>query len=168
MSQPRIVRTVGRSFEPMAFVVAVRGDLATSRSTDARAAQPGRISDRSTRSPNARTMGGARSTPLEDARRVKNACNLHRSTGRLGHRPCGHVAEPGGACKWRSHRQGRQPQSGGRSGVLAPLLPPTLVVAAPLASPLVVTITAQWAGPSTARSVRLIRLPRARHARARR
>src|SRR5215475_2300057 len=55
MRQPRIVRTVGRSFEPMAFVVAVRGDLATSRSTDARAAPPGRISDRSTRSPNART-----------------------------------------------------------------------------------------------------------------
>src|SRR6516165_6466654 len=55
MSQPRIVRTAGRSFEPMAFVVAVRGDLATSRSTDARAAPPGRISDRSTRSPNART-----------------------------------------------------------------------------------------------------------------
>src|SRR5262245_16176770 len=55
MSQPRIVRTAGRSFEPMAFGVAVRGDLATSRSTDARAAPPGRISDRSTRSPNART-----------------------------------------------------------------------------------------------------------------
>src|SRR5215831_12529539 len=55
MSQPRIVRTAGRSFEPMAFVVAVRGDLATSGSTDARAAPPGRISDRSTRSPNART-----------------------------------------------------------------------------------------------------------------
>src|SRR5262249_24761489 len=55
MSQPRIVRTAGGSFETMAFVVAVRGDLATSRSTDARAAPPGRISDCSTRSPNART-----------------------------------------------------------------------------------------------------------------
>jgi hypothetical protein len=45
----------GVAFKPMAFVVAVRGDLATSRSTDERAAPPGRISDRSTRSPNART-----------------------------------------------------------------------------------------------------------------
>src|SRR5215475_4204325 len=163
MSQPRIVRTVGRSFEPMAFVVAVLG-----RFGDKPIDGCTRGAARPTLGPQhavakRQNMGGARSTPLEDARRVKNACNLHRSTGRLGHRPCGHVAEPGGACKWRSHRQGRQPQSGGRSGVLAPLLPPTLVVAAPLAPPLVVTVTAQWAGPSTARSVRLIRLPRARH-----
>src|SRR5215467_16018073 len=149
MSQPRIVRTVGRSFEPMAFVVAVLGrfgDKPIDGCTRGAARPNLGLQHAVTKRQN---MGGARSTPLEDARRDKNACNLHRSTGRLGHRPCGHVAEPGGACKWRSHRQGRQPQSGGRSGVLAPLLPPTLVVAAPLASPLVVTITARRAGRPT-------------------
>src|SRR5262249_8879365 len=119
-----------------------------SRPTDERAPQPAELGPQHAVAKR-QTIGGARSAPLEDTRRVNNACNLPRSAGRFVLGPCGCGAAFGRPCEWQCPRPRCHPQSGGGSGVLAPLLLSARLVAAPLASPLVVTITARRAGRPT-------------------
>src|SRR5499427_6513770 len=166
MRQPRLVLTARLKLRANGVCRRGTGRLAMSRPTDERAPQPAELGPQHAVAKRP-TIGGARSAPLADTRRVNNACNLPRSAGRLGHRPCRRVAELGRACEWQCPRQRCQPQSGGRSGVLAPLLLSARVVAA-LASPLVVTITARRAGRPTVPARSPHSMAAERRARARR
>jgi hypothetical protein len=135
MSQPRAVLIARRRFGSMAFVVALRGDLATSRLTDARRCRPN-LGTAATRSPNVRSRETPRSAPLLVLQGEYNARNRHSSARRLRHRAGRYVADLGGPRQRRGHRTGSPPQSRGRAGVLAPA--PLALVAAPLSSSLVV------------------------------
>src|SRR5262249_19044582 len=68
-----------------------------------------------------------------------NACNLCRGGGERGYRPPRRLAGLGCAGPGRCPGNSCQPQPGSRSGALARLSLPALVVAAPLASSLVVS-----------------------------
>jgi hypothetical protein len=136
----------------MASVVAVRGDLARAdRRMNARLG--GRTSDRArarqTPEHGRRSVGAF----LEQARRVRNACNLRRWVGELELRPGRDLVELGRAGARRRHRDGCPTRPDGRSGALACVSPSALVVAAPPASSLVVLTTKGGPGRASARSL---------------
>ena len=135
MSQPRAVLIARRRFGSMAFVVALRGDLATSRLTDARRCRPN-LGTAATRSPNVRSRETPRSAPLWYCKESIMRAIVIRSARRLRHRAGRYVADLGGPRERRGHRTGSPAQSRGRAGVLAPA--PLALVAAPLSSSLVV------------------------------
>ena len=135
----------------MASVVAMRGDLAASRSTDECAAWPEEF----------RSAAYARRTPehgrrclsvFSESKENENACNLHRCVGELGPWPRRRVVELGGAGARRRHSDGCPTRPDGRSGALARLSPSALVVATPPASSLVVLTPKGGPGGASARS----------------
>ena len=79
----------------MAFVVALRGDLATSRLTDERAALPAELSDRSYAVTKRQIAGGARSAPLSDCKESKMRAIYIPALVAAGHRAGRHVADLG-------------------------------------------------------------------------
>jgi hypothetical protein len=153
MSQPRAVLIVGRRFSANGVCRRATGRFGESRSTDECAASPAEP----------RTAARARQTPehgrrcvsafLEEARRVKNACNLHRCVGELELRPGRGVVELGRAGARRRHSNGCRVRPDSRSGALAPLSPSALVAAPLASSSLVVLTTKGGPGRASARSV---------------
>ncbi len=152
MSQPRAVLIAGRRFSANGVCRRGTGRFGESRSTDecaASLAEP-------------RTAARARQTPehgrrsvgafLEEARRMRNACNLYRCVGELELRPGRGVVELGRAGARRRHSNGCRGRPDGRSGALAFLSPSALVVAAPPASSPVVLTTKGGPGRASARS----------------
>jgi hypothetical protein len=154
MSQPRAVLIVGLRFSANGVCRRGTGRFGESRSTDECAARRPNLGPR-TRSPNARAWEALRHF-LEEARRVRNACNLHRCVGELELRPGRDVVELGRAGARRRHSDGCPTRPDGRSGALASLSLPALAVAAPLASSLVVTTKG---GPSRASARSLTQRP---------
>jgi hypothetical protein len=138
MSQPRAVLIARRRFGSMAFVVALRGDLATSRLTDECAALPAEPRNRSYAVTKRQIAGDASVGASLVLQGEYNARNRRSSAGRVRHRAGRYVADLGGPRQRRGHRTGSPPQSRGRAGVLAPV--PLALVAPPLSSSLVVAI----------------------------
>jgi hypothetical protein len=132
----------------MASVVAARGDLTASRSTDEGTARPTLGAPRTLAK--RQSMEGAASASSRGSKEDENACNLHRCVGELGSPR--RVVELGGAGARRRHSNRCRVRPDSRSGALASVSLPALVVAASPASSLVVLTPKGGPGGASARS----------------